>query len=122
MCIRDSYLPEEMRKQIVVALGHAKLHADKVKDIKEPVKLTTQCTTCNTIVSFTDDDLLLGPKPHNCPLFVSGYIGGQKVKHILVDGSLAINIMSKSTMNDLGITIEELSKSRMMIQSFNLEG
>ena len=30
--------------------------------------------------------------------------------------------MPKSTMNDLGITIEELSKSQMMIQGFNLEG
>jgi len=30
--------------------------------------------------------------------------------------------MPKSTMNDLGITVEELSKNRMMIQGFNLEG
>jgi len=30
--------------------------------------------------------------------------------------------MPKSTMNDLGISVEELSKSRMMIQGFNLEG
>jgi len=40
----------------------------------------------------------------------------------MVDGGSAINIMPKSTMNKLGITIEELSKSRMMIQGFNLEG
>ena len=30
--------------------------------------------------------------------------------------------MPKSTMQDLGITIEELSKIRTMIQGFNLEG
>jgi len=30
--------------------------------------------------------------------------------------------MPKSTMHDLGITIEELSKSRTMIQGFNLKG
>jgi len=29
--------------------------------------------------------------------------------------------MPKSTMNDLGIIVGELSKSRMMIQGFNLE-
>ena len=51
-----------------------------------------------------------------------GYIREQKVRCILVDGGLAVNIMPKSTMNDLGITAEELSKSRMMIQGFNLEG
>jgi len=29
--------------------------------------------------------------------------------------------MPKSTMNNLGITVEELSKSRTMMQGFNLE-
>jgi len=53
---------------------------------------------------------------------VTGYIKEQKVRRILVDGGSAINIMPKSTMNDLGITAEELSKSQTMIQGFNLEG
>jgi len=61
----------------------------------------------------TDEDLLLGSKPHNRSLFVTGHIRGQKVKRILVDGGFAINIMPKSTMNDLGITIHEFSKSWM---------
>jgi len=108
------HLPKEMREQVVIALRHAKLYADKVKPVKEPAKLPVQCATCNTAVSFTDEHLLLGSKPH--------YIRGQKVKCILVDGGSAINIMPNSTMNELGITIDELSKSRMMIQGFNLEG
>jgi len=65
---------------------------------------------------------LLRFKPHNCPLFVTGYIRGEKVKRILIDGGSAINIMPKSTMNDLGVAVGELLKSRMMIQGFNLEG
>jgi len=103
------------------ALHHAKLCVDKVKAIKEPAKLPTHCATCNMAVSFTDEDLLLESKPHNRPLFVSGSIRGQKVKYILADGGSVINIMPKSTMNYLVITIEELSKSWMMIQAFNLE-
>jgi len=55
-------------------------------------------------------------------MFVAGYIKEQKVEHILVDGGSAINIMPKSTMHDLGITIKDLSKSWTMIQGFNLEG
>jgi len=58
----------------------------------------------------------LGSKPHNRPLFVIGYIMEQKVKYILVDRGSAVNIMPKSTMNDLSITVEELSKSWTMIQ------
>ena len=111
-----------MHEQVVIALHHTKLYADRVKAVKEPAKLLAQCATCNTAVSFTDEDLLLGSKPHNCLLFITGYIRGQKVKRILVDGGSAINIMPKSTMNDLGITVDELSRSWMMIQGFNLEG
>jgi len=50
------------------------------------------------------------------------YIKEQKVNRILVDERSAVNIMPKSTMNDLGITIEELSKSWTMIIGFNLGG
>ena len=73
-------------------------------------------------VTFTNSDLLLGYKPHNCPLLVAGYIKEEKVNHILVDGGSTVNIMPKSILRDLGITIEELSKSRTMIQGSNLEG
>jgi len=81
-----------------------------------------QCASHNIVVTFTDDDLLLDSKPHNRPLFVNGYITEQKVDRILIDGGLAVNIMPKSTTHDLAITIEELSKSQIMIQGFNLEG
>jgi len=53
---------------------------------------------------------------------VIGYIREQKVRRILVDRGSFVNIMPKSTMNDLGITVEELSKSQTMIQGFNLGG
>jgi len=52
--------------------------------------------------------------PHNHPLFITGYIREQKVKWILVDRWSAVNIMPKSIMNGLGITVEELSKTRMV--------
>ena len=69
---------------------------------------------CNITITFIDDDLV-GSKPHNHPLFVTGYIREQKVKRILVDRGSAVNIMPKSTMNYLEIAVEELSKSRMVI-------
>jgi len=72
------HLPEEMHEQVVVALHHAKLYVDKVKAVKEPTKLPTQCATCNMVMSFTDEDLLLGSKPNNRPLFVTSNIRGKK--------------------------------------------
>jgi len=57
-------------------------------------------------MTFTNDDLLLGSKPYNFPLFFTGCIQGKNVRRILVNGGSVVNIMSKSTMNDLGITME----------------
>ena len=85
------------------------------------MKDVAQYAACNMTITFSDDELLLGSKPYNRPLFVTGYIKEQKVKRILVDGGSAINIMPKSTMHDLGITADDLSKSRMVIQGFSLE-
>ncbi|XP_012837904.1 PREDICTED: uncharacterized protein LOC105958447 [Erythranthe guttata] len=62
---------------------------------------------CCAAMTFTDDDLLLGSKPHNRPL---------------VDGGSAVNILPKSTMRQLGIATEDLSRSRLTIQGFNQEG
>ena len=81
-----------------------------------------QCANCHGKITFTDKDLLLGSKPHNRPLFVSGYIREEKVSRILIDDGSAMNIMSKVTMKRLGISTEELSKSRLVIQGFNQEG
>jgi len=62
------------------------------------------------VITFNDDGLL-GSKLYNRPLFVTRYIRRQMVNRILVDGGSAVNIVPKSTMNNLGITIGELSNS-----------
>ena len=80
------------------------------------------CAHCCDKMTFADEDLLLGSKPHNRPLFVSGYTRGEKVSRILIDDGSAVNIMPKGTMRRLGISMEELSKSRLVIQGFNQEG
>jgi len=105
----------------VVALQHPKLYADKVKDVGPLMKDVAQYVTYNTTITFTDDDLLLGSKSHNRHLLVTSYIREQKVKQILLDGRSAVNIMPKSTINDLGITMDDLSKRQMVIQGFRLE-
>jgi len=96
---------------VVFALQHPKLYVDKVKDVVQLTRDGAQYVACNRANNFTDDDLLLGSKPHSRPLFITSYIKEQKVKRILVGGGSAVNIMSKSTMNDLVITMENFFKS-----------
>ena len=78
-----------------------------------------KCYACSPDLNFIDEDLLLGSKPHNRPLYVSGYAHEQKIDRILIDGGSAINILPKMTMRRLGLTMEELLHSRLVIQGFN---
>uniref|UniRef100_A0A2N9G4P3 Uncharacterized protein n=1 Tax=Fagus sylvatica TaxID=28930 RepID=A0A2N9G4P3_FAGSY len=105
-----------------VHLGEAKMIEKEENEIYAAEEVFAQCANCHGKITFTDEDLLLGSKPHNRPLFVSGYIREEKVSRILIDDGSAVNIMSKVTMKRLGISTEELSKSRLVIQGFNQEG
>ena len=77
---------------------------------------------CSPNLTFTDEDLLLGSKPHNRPLYVSDYAREQKIDRILIDGGSTVNILPKMAMRRLGLTMEELSHSRLVIQGFNQGG
>uniref|UniRef100_A0A2N9HH26 Uncharacterized protein n=1 Tax=Fagus sylvatica TaxID=28930 RepID=A0A2N9HH26_FAGSY len=76
-----------------VHLGEAKMIEKEENEIYAAEEVFAQCANCHGKITFTDEDLLLGSKPHNRPLFVSGYIREEK-----------------------------LSKSRLVIQGFNQEG
>ncbi|XP_030934588.1 uncharacterized protein LOC115960030 [Quercus lobata] len=73
-------------------------------------------------IIFTDDDRLLGSKIHNRPLFVTGYIREQEVNRILIDGGSAVNILPLKILKELGISLDELLPSKLMIQGFNQSG
>ncbi|KAL0349900.1 UNVERIFIED_CONTAM: hypothetical protein Sradi_4139200 [Sesamum radiatum] len=62
---------------------------------------------CISTITFTDEDLLLGSKPHNCPLFVAGYVREQKVNRILIDGGFAVNILPLRILKELEIPIDD---------------
>ncbi|KAM2064145.1 hypothetical protein PS2_027070 [Malus domestica] len=118
-------LPKKMRSALAAVLESPNDHeAQESKD--EGLKLRPhECATCYAIedaIHFTNEDLLLGSKPHNRHLFVSGYVREHKVNRMLVDGGSAINIMPKSTMNTINIKADELSLSCLLIQGFNQGG
>ncbi|KAL0405353.1 UNVERIFIED_CONTAM: hypothetical protein Slati_3849200 [Sesamum latifolium] len=77
---------------------------------------------CMTSITFIDEDLLLGSRPHNRPLFMAGYAREQKVNRILIDGGSVVNILPLRTLKELGIPMDDLLNSRFMIQGFNQGG
>lgn len=80
------------------------------------------CYAYFVMLAFTDEDLFLGSKPHNHPLYVSGYAREQKIDRILTDEGSTVNITPKIKMKQLGIAMEELSHIRLVIQGFNQGG
>ncbi|KAM1019342.1 hypothetical protein ACFX13_041430 [Malus domestica] len=115
-------LSKKIRKTLAIILASPDDH--EVQDSKDeglklrPHEYATCCAACDAI-NFTDEDLLLGSKPQNHLLFICGYIREHKVNRMLVDGGSAINIMPKSTMTTIGIKVDELSLSCLLIQGFN---
>ncbi|KAL4598593.1 hypothetical protein ACB092_11G069900 [Castanea dentata] len=106
------------KEGIIQALEEPKIYTPCTNTLQQ----TQECFACSPDLTFTDEDLLLGPKPHNRPLYVSGYVREQKIDRILIDGGSAINILPKMTMRRLGLAMEELSHSRLVIQGFNQGG
>ncbi|KAM2225467.1 hypothetical protein ACFXTI_019218 [Malus domestica] len=111
-------LPKKMRRALAAILespNDHKAQESKDEDLKLQPYEYADCCAAQDAIYFTDKDLLLGSKPYNRHLFVSGYVREHKVNHMLVDGGSAINIMPKSTMTTIGIKVDELSLSRLLI-------
>ncbi|GAA0159809.1 hypothetical protein LIER_16507 [Lithospermum erythrorhizon] len=77
---------------------------------------------CTFAIIFTDEDMLLGDADHNRPLYVSGFACEERVGRILIDGGSAVNLIPLKTLKQLGIAVEDLLHSRLMIQEFNQGG
>ncbi|CAL5441882.1 unnamed protein product [Camellia sinensis] len=114
-----SQLPRFVQLALVRVLEDLRKYEFVVNELDYPEVNSITSVPCCTTVTFTNEDLQLGSKPHNRPLFVSGFISEQKVKCILVDRGLAVNIMPKFTIKKLGIPVDELARSHLVIQGFN---
>jgi len=66
--------PNKTRQHMIAALKNSEIYADKDKGAEEMSEGLIQYGSCKIANTFTDDDILLGSKPHNRPLFVIDYI------------------------------------------------
>ncbi|KAH0642361.1 hypothetical protein KY290_033954 [Solanum tuberosum] len=77
---------------------------------------------CDTKITFTANELLFGETLHNRPLYMVGHVLEKKINRVLIDEGSGVNILPIHTLKELGITTEELSESRLLIQGFNQGG
>ncbi|KAM1331277.1 hypothetical protein ACFX15_043016 [Malus domestica] len=105
------------KEAVLASPDNHEVQESKDEDLKLRPHEYAMCYATQDAIHFTDEDLLLGFKPYNRPLF--GYVREHKVNYMFVDGGSAINIMPKSTMATIDIKMDELSLSRLLIQGFN---
>ncbi|KAG9450288.1 hypothetical protein H6P81_010253 [Aristolochia fimbriata] len=115
-----------MRKHDLPKVGLTPPYRKEEEDALSPPQLAKAeqalAVTCPPCITFREEDIQLGTKNHNRPLFVSGYIRDQKVNRMLIDCGSAVNILPIRTMKDVGISAGDLSPSSLLIQGFNQEG
>ena len=124
----NEFMPRQLRLSKEIPLACYQVEKENELAVEE-TEVETQkslqssvCHCCVTKITFSDDDLLLGTKPHNRPLYTAGFVRGQNVSRILIDDGSAVNIIPLKTVKELGIPMDELLESRLMIQGFNQEG
>ena len=57
-------------------------------------------------------------RKHLWPLFMKGYINGKPMTKMLVDGGVAVNIMSYTMYQKLGLGEDDLIQTDMMLKDF----
>jgi hypothetical protein len=123
----NEYMPIEMRRieNVLVACYHVdeeKTHTKPVMKENHDDSSNLSHGVCTTEISFNNEDSLLGSKLYNRSLFIKGYVDEKMMNRILVDDGSAVNILPLKTMKELGIPMDELFPSHLMIQSFNQGG
>jgi len=123
----NEYMPIEMRRieNVPVACYHVdeeKTHTKPVMKENHDDPSNLSHGVCTIEISFNNEDLLLGSKLYNRSLFIKGYVDEKMMNRILVNDGSAVNILPLKTMKELGIPMDELFPSHLMIQSFNQGG
>ena len=71
------------------------------------------------MITFSDADLLAKGRNHNRALFIQTEVKGKRTSYVMVDDSSAINVCPLQILPNLGIKIEELTKSDLVIRAYD---
>ncbi|KAL4651247.1 hypothetical protein ACB092_01G145500 [Castanea dentata] len=104
----QEFIPRHFQDYVFASLTCYQISDEEESDCEEETERAIVYKACWSSIIFTDDDRLLGPKIHNRPLFVTGYIREQRVNRILIDGGSAVNILPLKILKELGISLDEL--------------
>ncbi|XXG62821.1 hypothetical protein AAC387_Pa05g1125 [Persea americana] len=70
-------------------------------------------------IAFKKEDLLLGETKHNRPLYFTGYIKEMSIHRVQINPGYALNLISTSALEELGIPPSKLSHTSVSIFGYD---
>ena len=73
-------------------------------------------------ISFTEEDASHVQFPHNDPLVIIVQLANRRVRRTLVDNGSSVNLLFRSTLEKMGLSVIDLKATSMMLYGFSGEG
>ena len=71
------------------------------------------------MITFSDEDLPMEGRNHNRALFISVEVRGKRTSYMMVDDGFVINVCPLQVLPNLGVKVEELTKSDFIIKAYD---
>ena len=71
------------------------------------------------VITFSDADLPVEGRNHNRALFILAEVKEKRTSYVMVDDGSAINICPLQILPNLGVKVEELTKSDLVIRAYD---
>ena len=121
---RDSFIRDlqalDPNNQVHVAQVHQIEKKHQVAKFKRPQR---QCEECYSIqnaakatISFSKEDMLLGNVNHRWPLYFTAYIKEMPIPRVQVDPGSALNLITITTLQELGVPLSKLTSTNIALQ------
>ena len=71
------------------------------------------------VITFFDTDLPEEGRNHNRSLFIPAKVKGKRTNYVMVDDGSEINVCPLQILPNLGVKVEELTKSDLVIRAYD---
>ena len=71
------------------------------------------------VITFSDADLPVEGRNHNRALFIPAKVKGKRTSYVMVDDGSTINVCPLQILPNLGVKVEELTKSDLVIRVYD---
>ena len=132
--LEDDLILEQLKKakasvSIWELLMHSSSHRKALVKALTKMNIQTNATPEATVakitenkqgvITFSDTDLLVEGRNHNRVLFILAEVKKKRTSYMMVDDGSAINICPLQILPNLGVKVEELTKSDLVIRAYN---